>query len=1217
MTELGHSEKLARTLIVAAFKVTLPSVSTRVEGIADIADAISERSGNWRSRNTLRRRLEDATDLLTERLAALEAVEFRQLLPAEQGLAIEGICRAIDTLEISRVTIIKQGLEFHKLLQQLQPEAERQWRASLLGEPAVEYGHRFLTEACRYLINLVHDLPDFAGDVALENLLLTQKIYDLLERGIESVILPYNHSAQSYDDAAFAASYLSRIIHYCQYMQLFGTELPPELTQQPIDIAYITLMASAPASPGQPPMPMPSSALGEPDEPTAPGEQAAPGTLRVDAAIGRLLAELQDTGSQTAAERFAAVSDAAKSRTGLRILLVGSAGSGKTTVGQWLATRTAESTFEGALRPLNDATPFIVQLRTTFSDDSRPGPDETELIKFSRMDTSKAPHQWTESLLAGGKALVIFDGLDEISGDDRKNFYLWLEQLMRDYPKAHFMVTTRPEAGAAGWFESRKFSLLELQPLNLADVHRCVDAWFRAVMETAQPARRSFYRRRKEVLAREVNTRAAIQRLAATPLLAAMLCAFYANKLSDTPPRTRRELYKSVTDALIDRRERGRHSLTADQLEMGLDAKRAILQAIARYMTDAGIASISSYDESDLAWGKTDERFAALTGTTARHMDPVPSAYASALSLTVKCLEDLPMSQVSPSDALKIVLSRSTVFREVAPNEAQFIHRSIQEYLTALEYSEDGSIDRLLGHVGDAAWDNVIAFVSGMLPTPNMNALMTRILDIAGNDRRLILLAAECLASGRKIDGQISARCRAALRTILPPRNMTEAEFLAGGGEGVVSWLASYDPESADIAAACVRAASLVGGPVALDVLRRISRGPWSQAVLEDLAACWLTFDPKEYAQSVLSSLGLSKATLKLVEPEAIENVRYVRHVRSIKLEAGGWHGSLESLGELPHLEELDAGSGDYFVSLASPAGLPRLRRLNLTGTASLREVAGLHEISALEEVHLAGCSHVVDIGSLAGLTQLKVLYLDNCAQVQDWSFLSTLPGLWTLSVNSCRLDSLEFLSGMSELRTLRALVNGGVGDTRALRHCVMLRRLELRLRKTGRDPLCLPEGDMLRTLKLVGGVRGDDLAAIASCRSLLKLLVDGFSGLSDLRSLSGQVQLRHLTLRRGDGLTTCTGLEACTDLQEIDLSETLVEDLAALEPLSKLRRVVLNECYRLRDVRALAALPLLEYVSMRGVPNVDPDVLRRSTVSRVGLVVEHDPFTAAGQAAS
>lgn len=133
VTELGHSEKLARTLIVAAFKVTLPSVSTRVEGIADIADVISERSGNWRSRNTLRRRLEDATDLLTERLAALEAVEFRQLPPAEQRLAIEGICRAIDTLEISRVTIIKQGLEFHKLLHELQPEAERQWRTSLLG----------------------------------------------------------------------------------------------------------------------------------------------------------------------------------------------------------------------------------------------------------------------------------------------------------------------------------------------------------------------------------------------------------------------------------------------------------------------------------------------------------------------------------------------------------------------------------------------------------------------------------------------------------------------------------------------------------------------------------------------------------------------------------------------------------------------------------------------------------------------------------------------------------------------------------------------------------------------------------------------------------------------------------------------------------------------------------------------------------------------------
>jgi hypothetical protein len=71
------------------------------------------------------------------------------------------------------------------------------------------------------------------------------------------------------------------------------------------------------------------------------------------------------------------------------------------------------------------------------------------------------------------------------------------------------------------------------------------------------------------------------------------------------------------------------------------------------------------------------------------------------------------------------------------------------------------------------------------------------------------------------------------------------------------------------------------------------------------------------------------------------------------------------------------------------------------------------------------------------------------------------------------------------------------------------------------------------------------------------------------------------------------------------------------IDSLRNLRRIELNDCYKLREISALAVLPQLEYVGLHGVPYVDPEILRNSTASRARLVVEHDPYTASGQASS
>jgi hypothetical protein len=150
----SHSGKLAQALVVAAFKVVLPNLSTRVEGLTEIADVISRGTGSRRSKNSLRRRLEDAVDLLTDRLSDFEKIEFSNVPPAERLQAIEAICGVFESLDVNQSTIIRQGLDPNKLLHSLEPALRIAWRERLLSERAVGYGEKFLHESCRYVTSM-------------------------------------------------------------------------------------------------------------------------------------------------------------------------------------------------------------------------------------------------------------------------------------------------------------------------------------------------------------------------------------------------------------------------------------------------------------------------------------------------------------------------------------------------------------------------------------------------------------------------------------------------------------------------------------------------------------------------------------------------------------------------------------------------------------------------------------------------------------------------------------------------------------------------------------------------------------------------------------------------------------------------------------------------------------------------------------------------------
>src|SRR3989454_10771983 len=96
-----------------------------------------------------------------------------------------------------------------------------------------------------------------------------------------------------------------------------------------------------------------------------------------------------------------------------RLLIRGSAGSGKTTLLQWIAVKAATKSFEGPLTHWNDMLPFYVRLRQYVRSDL---PRPELFIEFSAPAIADTmPKGWVHTALRSGRALVLVDGVDELS----------------------------------------------------------------------------------------------------------------------------------------------------------------------------------------------------------------------------------------------------------------------------------------------------------------------------------------------------------------------------------------------------------------------------------------------------------------------------------------------------------------------------------------------------------------------------------------------------------------------------------------------------------------------------------------------------------------------------------------------------------------------------------------------------------------------------------
>ncbi|MGW3207508.1 NACHT domain-containing protein [Streptomyces sp. NPDC001135] len=685
-----------------------------------------------------------------------------------------------------------------------------------------------------------------------------------------------------------------------------------------------------------------------------------------------------------------------------RLVLRGQAGSGKSTLLQWLALNAARQSFGPELAGWNSCVPFVLRLRAFNTGDGLPMP--ADFLSAAGVPL-RAPEGWVEELLSAGRALVLVDGVDEVPQRLRGRTESWLRSLITAFPKARYVVTTRPSAVPEGWLATQGFSTHTLLPMGRDDIGAFVRHWHAAARtECRSDGERELLDRYEQGLEEAVTTRRDLARLATNPLMCALLCALNRDRRMHLP-RARKELYDAALDMLLVRRDTEREIASVEGIVLSRDEQTALLQRLAYWLIRNGQAEAARQE----VVGLLDAWLAAMPQVRA---------------------------QGDAEQVLTQLLMRSGLLREPVPGAVDFVHRTFQDYLGAKAAVEARDFGVLVRNAHDDQWDDVVRMAVGHARVEERGRLLRQLLqraDRAQHHReRLVVLAAASLEHAPELDPVVRAEVEERAGQLMPPYTSQQAEALARAGELVLELLPAPEGLTEREAAAVVRTARLIGGDAALRVITRF-RADRRRRVRTELDTAWSSFDTREYFEAVLEETGGAGQLLNVREPEALALLSRLPLLTDLNLI--GDHGLPSTVLELENLEFLGLAHNGVISDLAPLRRLPRLRELCINRCASVADLRPLSGLP-LAKAHLYGFGDGFSLAPLAEWPDLRHLTFDFPAaetSLEELPFAPRLTGLGFFQ-QACvtRLTGLEALTSLSwltvnEEHQWRAFLSAGV----------------------------------------------------------------------------------------------------------------------------------------------------------------------------------------------
>ncbi|MBD1895529.1 NACHT domain-containing protein [Coleofasciculus sp. FACHB-129] len=369
------------------------------------------------------------------------------------------------------------------------------------------------------------------------------------------------------------------------------------------------------------------------------------------------------------------------------LMVVGKPGSGKTTYLQRVVTECHAGNLQA------HRIPVLIKLRE-FVEDGREVAYSLEryLERCWRLSDAE-----TQLVLDRGRALVLLDGLDEVTGEDGKKIAYEIKRFARAYPQVQVIVTCRTQSQ-----ESRfeRFDYVEVADFNEPQVLAFTEHWFMTVMgdKSAGLAKAQEF---LGLLFLEENK--PIRELAITPILLSLTCAVFRQTGKFYSKRSK--LYEEGLELLLEQWDKSRE-IERDEIYRDLSVERKLellsYLAVKKFEQEQYVlfeqAEIEEYIAEFLQIGRRDSR-AVLRAIEVQH---------------------------------GLLIERSQ-------KVWSFSHLTFQEYFTAKWFVDYADWQSLVSHIKEEHWREVFLLAVEMVNNTNqLLRLMKENVDaITAKDQKL------------------------------------------------------------------------------------------------------------------------------------------------------------------------------------------------------------------------------------------------------------------------------------------------------------------------------------------------------------------------------------------------------------------------------------------------------------------------------------------------
>jgi formylglycine-generating enzyme required for sulfatase activity len=535
-----------------------------------------------------------------------------------------------------------------------------------------------------------------------------------------------------------------------------------------------------------------------------------------------------------------------------RLVICGEAGAGKTTLLQWIAVQAASP--ESQRRPGNwtGVFPFFLRLRQLAGDFPAAVDFPGHTVRNAGVPAIPG---WAVRLLRSGHALVLVDGMDEVSESDRPKVLEGLEDLVMQFPLARFVVSSRSHAVSekswpawSRWIASEGFTRVTLRPMGQRQVGEFIALWHKAAREcytdTHDDAKwDDLPRQLLDLLG--LPDQKSLQELAATPLLCAMICALHV-EYGKNMPRSRTSLYgKCLEMLLLDRDSKRRVPATADYPAPEMKKRQALAQELAYHMMEIGAL--------DMAEGDVDDFF-------------------------TKVIADGTRNDMTGPGIRSLLADRCSLLGQPVEGRLAFRHKTFQEFLAAEYAVLKHAIASLAANSAHTEWRETVILAASLFHRDECGKLLLSMTRKSRKGMRHFTTALGCLESDN-VPVEVRQKVVEACSEKLFPPTLETAKYVAAAGDPAVPLLEAAEGMDPATRAACVHALGHIGTSTALAAIER-------HATATEFLNCWSTdaewgvfvrelgvtaerFDFASYAPRVFKQSRWGDSGIAVAEPNA------------------------------------------------------------------------------------------------------------------------------------------------------------------------------------------------------------------------------------------------------------------------------------------------------------------------------------------------------------